>query len=53
MEFHDIKDRHTILFGEDLVASLDIDDRFYRAMVEHELRAQDAASASKGRRSAV
>lgn len=40
IEFHDIKDRHTILFGEDLVASLDIDDRYYRAMVEHELRAK-------------
>lgn len=40
IEFHDIKERHIILFGEDLVAGLDIDDRYYRAMVEHELRAK-------------
>lgn len=40
MEFHDIRESHSILFGEDLVANLEIDDRYYRAMVEHELRAK-------------
>lgn len=40
MEFHDIRERHIILYGEDVVANLPIDDRFYRAMVEHELRAK-------------
>lgn len=38
MEFHDIKSRHRILYGEDVVASLAIDDSFYRAQVEYELR---------------
>jgi hypothetical protein len=40
MEFHDISERHVILYGEDLVAGLHVDDRYYRAMVEHELRAK-------------
>ena len=40
IEFHDIQERHIILHGEDVVANLPIDDRFYRAMVEHELRAK-------------
>lgn len=40
MEFHDIKEHHCILFGENLIAGLQVDERFYRAMVEHELRAK-------------
>jgi hypothetical protein len=40
IEFHDIRERHRILFGEDVVASLSVDDSFYRAQVEHELRAK-------------
>jgi hypothetical protein len=40
IEFHDIKERHVILFGEDVVAGLDIDDSFYRAQVEYELRSK-------------
>lgn len=40
MEFHDIQERHSTLFGEDLMAGLHINDRYYRAMVEHELRAK-------------
>jgi hypothetical protein len=40
MEFHDIRSRHRILHGEDVVESLDIDDSFYRAQVEHELRSK-------------
>jgi hypothetical protein len=40
MEFHDIKEQHCILFGENVIAGLEVDERFYRAMVEHELRAK-------------
>ena len=40
IEFHDIKERHRILAGVDLVEALDVDDSFYRAEVEHELRAK-------------
>jgi hypothetical protein len=38
IEFHDIREQHRILFGEDLVSGLAINDVFYRAEVEHELR---------------
>lgn len=40
IEFHDIRERHRILFGQDVVADMEIDDSFYRAQVEHELRAK-------------
>src|SRR3954471_18353400 len=40
IEFHDIQRQHRILHGQDLIASLTIDDSFYRAQVEHELRAK-------------
>ncbi|MCC6857372.1 MAG: nucleotidyltransferase domain-containing protein [Bryobacterales bacterium] len=40
IEFHDIKSRHRILHGEDVVDGLPIDDSFYRAQVEYELRAK-------------
>lgn len=40
IEFHDIKSCYRILRGEDLVAALSLDDKFYRAQVEHELRAK-------------
>jgi hypothetical protein len=40
IEFHDIRDRHRILFGEDVVSGIEIDDSFHRAQVEHELRAK-------------
>jgi hypothetical protein len=40
IEFHDIRDQHRILFGENVVQELQIDDSFYRAQVEHELRAK-------------
>jgi hypothetical protein len=40
MEYHDIKERHRILFGEDIIAGLEIDDCFYRAQVEFELRSK-------------
>jgi predicted nucleotidyltransferase len=40
IEFHDIRERHRVLHGEDVVATLEVDDSFYRAQVEHELRAK-------------
>lgn len=40
IEYHDIKERHRILFGEDLVGGIEIDDSFYRAQVEFELRSK-------------
>ncbi len=40
IEFHDIKERHRVLAGEDVVQNLEVDDSFYRAQVEHELRAK-------------
>ncbi len=40
IEFHDIRDHHRILHGPDLVSALSIPDQFYRAQVEHDLRAK-------------
>jgi predicted nucleotidyltransferase len=40
IEFHDIKESHRVLFGEDVVSGLVIDESFYRAQVEHDLRAK-------------
>ncbi|MEP6538139.1 MAG: hypothetical protein ABJF23_22560 [Bryobacteraceae bacterium] len=40
IEFHDIKERHKVLHGANVVADLVIDYSYYRAEVEHELRAK-------------
>jgi predicted nucleotidyltransferase len=40
IEFHDIKRDHQVLHGKDVVVDLEIDDSFYRAQVEHDLRAK-------------
>jgi hypothetical protein len=40
IEYHDIQRQHRILFGRDLIAPLPVDDSFYRAQVEHDLRAK-------------
>ncbi len=40
IEFHDIKERHRILYGPDLVTDLEIDESFYRAQVEYQLRSK-------------
>jgi hypothetical protein len=40
IEFHDIRDHHRILYGTDVVSSIEIDRCFYRAQVEHDLRAK-------------
>lgn len=38
IEFHDIQDQNRILFGPDLISQMVIEDTFYRAQVEHDLR---------------
>jgi hypothetical protein len=40
IEFHDIKAHYRLLHGKDVVAPVQVDDSFYRAQVEHELRAK-------------
>jgi hypothetical protein len=40
IEFHDMTRQYSLLHGKDVVASLQIDNSFYRAQVEHELRAK-------------
>lgn len=40
IEFKDMLERRKVLHGEDVVASLEVDEKFYRAQVEHELRAK-------------
>ena len=40
IEFHDIKNQHRILQGKDVISNLVVDGSFYRAQVEHELRAK-------------
>ena len=40
IEFLDMQNSHRILFGKDLIGSLAVDHSFYRAQVEHELRAK-------------
>lgn len=40
IEFHDMQERRRVLFGADVIEKLDIDKTFYRAQVEHELRAK-------------
>jgi len=40
IEFHDMKKFRRVLFGPDLIEDLTIDNAFYRAQVEHELRSK-------------
>jgi hypothetical protein len=40
IECHDIQRQHRLLHGKDVITALEIDDSFYRASVEHELRAK-------------
>ncbi len=40
MEFYDMREHRTVLYGSDAIADLQIDRSFYRAQVEHELRAK-------------
>ena len=40
IEFHDMQQHRRVLFGADIVEHLSIDDKYYRAQVEHELRSK-------------
>lgn len=40
IEFHDMLDQRRVLYGEDVIAGLEIDRTFYRAQVEHDLFAK-------------
>ncbi len=40
MEFHDMQEHRRVLCGADVIQDLSIDRSFYRAQVEHELRAK-------------
>ena len=40
IEFHDMQERRSVLYGKDVIEGLAIDRSFYRAQVEHELRAK-------------
>jgi|SRR6185437_7496279 len=48
IEFQDIREHHRILYGPDLVESLEIDRSFYRAQVECELRTKLLRLRQKG-----
>ena len=38
MEFHDMQEHRRVLHGDDVILGLTVENRFYRAQVEHELR---------------
>jgi hypothetical protein len=40
IEFNDMKRRHRLLYGKDVISALVVDHTFYRAQVEHDLRAK-------------
>jgi predicted nucleotidyltransferase len=40
IEFRDMKDRRKVMYGVDVVSDVKIDGKFYRAQIEHELRAK-------------
>lgn len=40
IEFHDIQRNHRLLHGKDIIPEIALDDCFYRAQVEHDLRAK-------------
>jgi predicted nucleotidyltransferase len=40
IEFHDMLEQRRVLYGEDVIAGLEIDRTFYRAQVEHDLRSK-------------
>jgi hypothetical protein len=40
IEFTDIKRQHRVLYGKDVIAPLALNNAFYRAQVEHDLRAK-------------
>lgn len=48
MEFHDMREHRRVIYGRDVIAEIEIDQSFYRAQVEHELRAKQIRLRQKG-----
>lgn len=48
IEFEDMKAQRRVLFGKDIIEGLHVDRSFYRAQVEHELRAKLLRLRQKG-----
>ena len=48
MEFHDIQEQNRLLYGRDVTSALVVDDSFYRAQVEYQLRAKVLRLRQKG-----
>jgi hypothetical protein len=40
IEFHDMQSHHQLLYGKDVIPPLVVENTFYRAQVEHDLRAK-------------
>jgi len=40
IEFRDMQDHRKVLYGIDVIAGIEVDPKFYRAQLEHELRAK-------------
>ena len=40
MEFHDMQRHRRVLYGSDVIASISVENKYYRAQLEHELRAK-------------
>ena len=47
IEFHDIQQHHRLLYGKDVITGLTVDDSFYRAQGEHDLRAKVLEAATQ------
>jgi len=48
IEFHDMQEHRRVLHGSDVIAGLQIDRSFYRAQVEHDLRAKQIRLRQRG-----
>lgn len=48
IEFQDMREHRQVIFGEDVIANLAVDRKFYRAQVEHELRSKQIRLRQKG-----
>lgn len=48
IEFHDMQQYRRVLFGTDVIEDLSIDNKYYRAQVEHELRSKQLRLRQRG-----
>ncbi len=48
MEFHDMKQHRRVLHGADVIEGLEVDNKYYRAQVEQELRAKQLRLRQRG-----